>query len=187
MGEIKSAWEIAQEKADKLGELSPEEKKKQREDRCHLTGKSLAEKYLSQHDTRYLEAELNKYNSEDKDLISQAALHRLIEGIDLRYSLILDKISQGIRSLAKTETAVETVGKIKELFQEYQEAEKGGRQEIEGAGREILHQLRISGTAISQINVRAKEEWQKKLSQLTHPFEERLNKLKQELLSSARV
>ena len=185
MGEIKSAWEIALEKADKLGELSPEERAKQREDRCRPIGKSLAEKYLGQHDTRYLETELNKHDSEDKELISQAALQALIEGIDLRHHSILDKISQGIVSLAKTETAVETVGKIKELFQEYRETEKVERQEIERAGREILHGLRISGAAISQINLQAKPEWREKMGQLARPFEERLAKLKQELSSDA--
>ena len=187
MGEIKSAWEIAHEKADKLGELSPEERAKQREDRCRPIGKSLAEKYLSQHDTQYLEAALNKHNSADRELIGQAALQALIEGIDLRYHSILDKISQGILSLAKTETVVETVGKIKELLQEYRETERVERQEIERAGGEILHQLRISGTAISQINIQAREDWQKKLNQLARPFEEKLDRLKQELSASARV
>jgi len=187
MGEIKSAWEIAQEKADKLGELSPEERAKQREDRCRPIGKSLAEKYLGQHDTRYLEAELNKQNSEDRELISQTVLQALIERIDLRYGQILDRINEGILSLVKTKTAVETVGKINELFQEYRETEKVERQEIERAGGEILHQLRISGTAISQINIQAREDWQKKLNQLARPFEEKLDRLKQELSASARV
>ena len=187
MGEIKSAWEIAQEKADKLGELSPEEKKRQKEDRCRLIGKSLAEKYLSQHDIRLLEAELSKHSAHDKDAIRQAAIHRLIESIDLRYTLTLDKISQGILSLANTATVVETLGKIKELFQEYGETENREKQETEKAGREILHQLRISGSAIGQINIRANKEWQEKLSSLAHPFEARLSNLKQELLNSASV
>jgi hypothetical protein len=187
VGEIRSAREIAQEKASKLGELSPEEREGQRQDRCRLIGKSLAEKYLSQYDIRLLEAELNKHSAQDKDLIKQAAVHRLIEGINLRYGSTLDKISQGILTLANTTTAIETLGKVKELFQEYEEAENRERQEIEKAGREILHQLRASGTAISQINIRAKEEWEKRLNQLTGPFEERLNYLKQDLSSSACV
>ena len=185
MGEIKSAREIAQEKASKLGELSPEERKGQRQDRCRMIGKSLAEKYLSQYDIRLLETELNKHSAQDKDLMKQATIHRLIEGINLRYGSTLDKISQGILTLANNAMAIETVGKIKELFQEYDEAENRARQEIENAGMEILHQLRISGTAISQINIRAKEEWEQRLNQLTGPFEERLNYLKQELSNSA--
>ncbi len=185
MGEIKSAWEIAQAKASKLGELSIEEREKQRQSRCRLIGKSLAEKYLSQYDISSLGAELGKHSTQDKSSISEAAIHRLIEGIDLRYIPTLDKISQGILTLTDNITATTTLGKIKELFQEYEEAESRERQEIEKAGREMLQQLRISGTAISQINTRARDEWQKKLSQLAHPFEDRLNYLKHELLSNA--
>ena len=185
VGEIKSAREIAQEKTSKLGELSPEEKGEQKQDRCRMIGKSLAEKYLSQYDIRLLETELNKHIAQDKDLMKQAAIHRLIEGINLKYGSTLDKISQGILTLANTAMAIETIGKIKELFQEYEEAENRARQEIENAGMETLHQLRVSGTAISQINIRAKEEWEQRLNQLTGPFEERLNYLKQELSNSA--
>ena len=187
MGEIKSTWEIVQEKTSKLGKLSPEEQEKQRQDKCRLIGKSLAEKYLSQYDVRLLEIEFTKHSTEDKDVIRQAAIHRLIEGINLQHSLRLDEISQGILNLTKNEKPVQTLGKIKELFQEYDEIENRERQEIEKVGREILHQLRISGTAISQINTRAKEEWQKKLNQLAHPFEERLNVLKQELLNRSHI
>jgi hypothetical protein len=183
VGEIKSAWEIAQEKASKLGELSPEEREEQRQDRCRLIGESLADKYLSHDDIHFLKTELSKHSSQDKDLISKAAISRLIEGIDLGYSLTLDKIGQGILTLANTKTATETLGKIKELFQEYAEVENRERQEIEKYGREMLHQLRISGTAISRINVQAKDEWHKKLNQLFNPYDEKLNYLKQELLS----
>jgi hypothetical protein len=181
VGEIKSAREIAQEKVSRLGELSPEERERQRQGRCRLIGQSLAEKYLSQYDVRLLEAELKKHSVEDKDLISQAAIHRLIEGIDLGYAPRLDKISQGILTVSSTTKVTETLDKIKELFHEYEEAENSERQEVEKAGREILHQLRISGSAISQINIRAKEEWQKKLDQTAHPFDERLNYLKKKL------
>jgi len=187
VGEIKSAWEIAQEKANKLGELTAEERKKQRENRCRLIGKTLAEKYISQHDVRLLEAELSKHSGQDKGLISQAVLHRLVEGIDLEYSLKLDEIGQGILSLSKAEASAQIMDKIKELFHEYREAENNERREIERAGREILHQLRISGTAINQINIRAKGEWQKRLNDLARPLEERLSSLKQELLSSVGI
>jgi len=186
VGEIRSAWEIAQEKADKLGKLSPEEQKRQRESRCYLIGKSLAEKYLDQHNIRLLQDELKKCSGEDGALISQATLQRLIEVVDLRSDSELDRISQGILSLAKNEMTGKTVSKIKELAQEYRETEEEARQEIEKAGREILHQLRISGTAIGPINTQAVDEWQEKLNQSTRPFEERLNAFKQELSSNVR-
>jgi len=181
MPDIKSAWEIAQEKASKLGELSPEEREGQRQERCRLIGESLAEKYLSHHDIGILKDNLSKHTTQDKDLVSKAAMRRLIQAIDLQYPSALTEISQGVLALSNSATTMKTLDKIKELFREYAEAENEEKQEIETAGREMLHQLRISGTAISHLNIRGKEEWQKKLDQTARPFAERLNSLKQDL------
>jgi hypothetical protein len=179
--DIKSAWEIAQEKASKLGDLSPEERERQRRDKCRLIGQSIAEKYLSHHDIGILKDELSKHTAQDKDLISQSAVGRLIQGVELRYSPALAEISKGIPTLTNSTTVTKTLDEIRELFQEYAEAEDKEKQEIEKAGREMLHQLRISGTAIGQLNIRVKEEWQKKLDQMAHPYDERLKYLKEKL------
>jgi len=181
VADIKSAWEIAQEKASKLGKLSPEEREGQRQDKYRLIGESLAEKYLSHHDIGILKDELSKHTAQDKDLIRQAAVRRLIQGLELRYPPALAEISKGILTLTNSATVTKTLDEIRELFQEYAEAENKERQEIEKMGGEMLHQLRISGTAISRLNIRAKEEWQKKLDQTARPFDERLNYLKQKL------
>lgn len=184
MGEIKSAWEIAQEKANKLGSLSTEERKRQSEERCLLIGKALAEKYLSQQDLSQFETELSKHTGEDRKLVNQAALQRLIEEIDLRYGQKLGMVSRAVLMLTNARASVQIMDRIKELFQEYQEAEDREKQEIERAGRELLHRLRISGSAISQINIHAVEEWHKTLDKLDRPFEQRLSDLKQELQRS---
>ncbi|MBM3167510.1 MAG: hypothetical protein FJZ83_02805 [Chloroflexi bacterium] len=182
MGNIKSAWELAHEKADKLGELSQEEKRKQMEERCSQIGKTLADKYLERENTRYLETELKKYNGQDKESIAHATLERLTDAIDFRYAKALEKIKDGILLVSKN-SAKDIVNQVEELFREYQEAEEGKRQEIEKAGKEILHQMRISGTAIGKINIQANAQWQKDLEQTSQPFEEKLRSLKQELLS----
>jgi cell division protein ZapA (FtsZ GTPase activity inhibitor) len=184
MSDIKSAWEIAQEKANKLGELSPQEREGQRQDRCRLIGESLAEKYLSHHDISFLKEELSKQATQDKDLVSKAAMRRLIQAIDIRYPPTLAEISKGILTLDNSATAIKIMDEVKELFQEYTEAEDKERQETEKTGGEMLHQLRISGTAVSRLNIRAKDEWQKKLDQTAHPFDDRLNYLKEEFQHS---
>ena len=181
MSDIKSAWEIAQEKASKLGELSAEEREGQRQDRCRLIGESLAEKYLSHRDISLLEDELKKQSKQDKDLISRAVVRRLVQSLDLQYPSELAEISKAVLTLAHSSAATKKLDEIKTLFQEYTEAVKKEKQETEKAGGEMLHQLRISGTAVGQLNIRAKEEWQQRLDQNTQPFEERLNSLKQEL------
>jgi hypothetical protein len=181
VSDIKSAWEIAQEKASKLGDLSPEERELQKQDKCRLIGQSLAEKYLSHHDLGILRDELSKHTAVDKDLVSQAAVRRLIQGVELQYLPALAEISKGILALTSSTTVTKTLDEIRELFQEYADAENKEKQEIEKAGGEMLHQLRISGTAIGQINIRGTEEWQKKLDQTARPHDDRLNYLKQKL------
>ena len=184
MGKIKSAWEIALEKAEKLGDLSPEERRKQIEDRSRIIGVSLFEKYISQPESRFFETALNQYAGEDRELIRRAIFQKLVDGIELGHGLELDIISQGTFSLVKAEAVMKTMDKIEELFQEYNNIETEAKEEIEREGREVLHQMMVSGTAINHINPQATEEWQNKLNELAYPFEERLNSLKQELLSN---
>lgn len=183
MGEIRSSWEIAREKANELGELSEEEQLRQQEEKCLPIGKSLADNYLDKHDALWVEKELDKYPTEDKELIRQIALHQLVDYIDVQNSFVFDRVVLGILSLAKNNSIVKgIVDKMNKLFYEYQEMEKVEIQKIEAAGRGMLHQQRISGTAVKMINVRAREEWQNELNELARPFKAQLNSFKQELL-----
>ena len=186
MGDIRSAWEIAQEKASKLGELSPEERNKHREDKCNRLGTSLAEKYLKRGDAKYLETEINKQDDADKGPVRRAVVEHLAEVIDLRNKLMLDKISQGISHMTHGET-METINKLLGLAQEYGEADEKERGERDKVGKQLLHRMRISGTAIGGVNILAKAEWQERMSRLNQSFENRLNELKQELRNRVHV
>jgi hypothetical protein len=182
VSDIKSAWEIAQEKANKLGKLSSREREEQRQEKCCLLGEALADKYLSQNDIRIIQGELNEYEVSDRDLVGKAMVRRLSQSLDFKYLDRLAGISKAILALQNTAPTKKALEEVEVLFQEYQQAEKKQRQEIEEAGGQILHQMRISGSAIGRLNLRAKEEWQTKLDQTAIPFEERLKSLKQELL-----
>lgn len=184
MGEIKSAWDIALEKAEKLGDLSPEERKKQVEDRSRIIGVSLFEKYIGQPEAHFFETALNQYDGEYRELIRRAILQKLVDGIEPGHGLDLNIISQGIFSLVKAETAVKAIDKIEVLLREYHNIEAEAKERIEREGREVLHQIRVSGTAINHINLRATEVWRKRLDELAYPFKEKLNSLKQELLNN---
>ena len=52
MGELKSAWEIAQEKANKLGKLSDEEKEQQTRQRYRQIGQAQHKNGLTVPDNR---------------------------------------------------------------------------------------------------------------------------------------
>ena len=180
MEELRSSWEIAREKADKLGELSPGEQRRQREDRCRPIGKALAERYLGETDILHLEAGISGYGAEDKELIRQIVLQQLVEHIDLKNDFILESICHGILAVTNN-NAAGIIDRVREIFQQYREAVEVERQNIEKAGDEILHRQRISGTAVGRINIRAREEWQEILDKTAQPFEEALGNLKREL------
>ena len=174
MGELKSAWEIAQEKANKLGKLSAEEEQGEREQRCEETGKAIAQRYLDSSEGENIE--LNNYPKEERELIRQAILKHLVEAMNLKNLALLERAVQGV---AEIEPEVKPSSEqISQVAQEYREAEGRKRREMESKERETLHQLRISGSAISHINIEAKQEWQQSLQQLVQPFQERLDALK---------
>ena len=193
MGELKSAWEIAQEKANRLGKLSAEEEEQQRKQRARQIGQALAQRWLGSFDQPNIVAELNKYEEGERHLIRQASLNCLADAIDFKSSTIglpenledsrginrLDKAIQGIASLEpKSQPIIE---KITMLIQEYEGAEGKTKQELESKGRETLHQLRVSGTAVGDINIETTPQWQQAQQHLFEALEPELNGLKQEL------
>jgi len=180
MGELKSAWEIAQEKADRLGRLSAEEEAQQRKERCRQAGQVVAKKWLDSSGEVDIAAELNRYGEEEKGMIRQSMIDCLVEAIDFNSSSGLVKAIQGIASLEpKSQPVIEGITR---LVQEYEQAESKTRRELQGPYREILHELRISGTAVGDINVEATPQWQQSQRRSIEALEPRLNELKQELV-----
>jgi len=179
MGEIKSAWEIAQAKAAKLGRLSAEEERQQREKQFSQIGIAIAQRYLSHWNPQNIQGELSQYSSEDKLMVTRTILSELAQTIDLRSQNTFERTAKGILSL-KPE-AKGTIEQIRELSREYEQDERKISQDIEAKVKEMLHQLRISGSAIGGINVEANQEWHQSLQELAQPFQERLEALKTEL------
>jgi len=184
MGELKSAWEIAQEKANKLGKLSAEEKEQQARQRYRQIGQVLAKKWLDSSRQLDMTAELNKHEKKGREIIKQAVIEHLAEAIEFT-------TTQGINKVKKVIAAISNLGpelqpkaeEIGQLVQEYEGAERKIRQELESDYRETLHQLRISGTAVDAINIEADHKWQVARQGLVEAFTPRLNDLKQALIS----
>ncbi len=183
MSELKSAWEIAQEKANKLGKLSAEEKEQQERQRYCQIGQALAQKWLDNSRPSNMTGELNKYEEEEREIIKHALIEHLAEVIELT-------TAQGINSTKKVIEALRGLGaelqpkaeELSRLVLEYEGAEQKIRQELEGSYRETLHRLRISGTAIDAINIEADPKWQPAHRGLVESFAPRLNELKQALI-----
>ena len=183
MGDIKSAWEIAMAKAEKLGKLSPEELKKQRDEKYALIGKVLADKYLGGLGLWQLEVELEKYSVPEREEVKRALAGKLAQAIDLGNNERLSKVMESIAYFERGAEIKKIKDEIEQLFQEYQQAEQQEKERMDGEAKEILHRLRISGSAIGAINPKAIDEWQQGIEKLAQPYKERLEQLKQKLIA----
>ena len=184
MGEIKSAWELAMEKVEKLGKLSPEEVRRQKEEKYGSIGQGLAEKYLTGLALRDVRIELDKYKGEERELVRAALASKLIDAIELGDAERLSKVIEGISelNLKSREGLAGIRAEIEQLFAECREAEQKKRREVETAARGVLHQLRISGSAIGSVNPEVVPEWKNELDKIALPHREKLDSLKARLV-----
>ena len=179
MGELKSAWEIALEKSKKLGKMSAEEEQQYLEEKYRQIGTAAVRRYLDDPRVQSLTSQLKAYSEEENELIKRAAISELIASLDLRDPAKLNEACQGIASLEPESQSV--LEQIAQLGVEYEGARRDARREMENKDREVLHRLRISGTAIGDMNVEASVEWQEKEQSLMATFAPRLDNFKQEL------
>jgi hypothetical protein len=187
MSEMKSALEKALERAEKLGKLSPEEMRQRKEAEYAPIGRALAERYLGHGQKRVFKEEANRYSGEEKGIVLRAALLRLGEAIDLENDELTEMAMAGMLVLKQNERFGEINERVRSLLREYREAEKlkyeGEKERIEKGEKELLHQLRISGSDVGEINLKANEAWESISQELYSRFNERLVDLKGELLS----
>lgn len=187
MGNMKSAFERAWERAERLGKLSPQELRERKEEEFSLIGYGLAERYLEHGRPEILEEEVSKYSDEEKEIVTRATLSRLVAAMEIEGRETATRAMTGIVTL-KGDGPIQGIGgKIASIYQEYEqerqqkyEQEKG---EIQRGEREILHRLRISGSAVAGIDSEVSATWHKMAAGLRSQFNERLDQLKQELLN----
>jgi hypothetical protein len=184
MSELKSAWEVAQDRANKLGKLSAQEKEQQERQRRRQIGQALAQKWLDSPQGLDVAAELAHQEEEGREIIKQAIIEHLAEAIGF-------ETPQGINIAKKV---IEAIGRLKpellpraeeldQLVQEYELAKQERRQELESHYKQTLHQLRISGTAVDATNIEDNPQWQLARQELAESFAPRLDALKQALIT----
>jgi hypothetical protein len=184
MGELKSAWEIAQERANRLGKLSAEEKEQQERQGYRQIGQVLAQKWLDSSRQVDMTAELNKYEEKERDIIKQAIIKHLVEAIEFTTTQGINSVKRVVEAISSLRPELQPKAEeIGQLVQEYEEAEQKIRQDLESNYRETLHQLRISGTAVDAINIETNNQWQLARQELVEAFTPRLNDLKRALIS----
>ena len=183
MSELKSAWEVAQERANRLGKLSTEEKEQQERQRYRQIGQVLAKKWLNSSQQLDMTAELNKHEEKARNIIKQAVIKQMAEAIEFTPTRGINSVKRIVEAISSLEPELQPKAEeIGQLVQEYEGAEQKIRQELEINYRETLHQLRISGTAIDSTNIEANHQWQVAQQGLVEALTPRLNDLKQALI-----
>jgi len=185
MGDMKSAFEKALEKADKIGKLSSEEMREREEAEYTPIGRAIAERFLGHGHKKILSEEVERYSGDEYGVVVRATLSRLVEAIDLSSADPIERSLDGLLTLKGKARIDETVDGIRILLTQFhsereQEYERE-KENIEKSERELLHQLRITGSAVGEINPKASESLSILYEQLNSSFKERLEALKQEL------
>jgi len=193
MADIKSAYEIAMEKINKIESATPEERLKWK---FVPKGEELAGKYIK--DDVNLAFELSKYKDEERKYVAQGISSVLVRNIDLPKNDAVKKNNRkamdGIKLIKKDKTGVENVfSKIRYIFNHYTEQ---GEQQKKQAYEQVKEQFAMKlqqalqqqgATARMNIDVERhpqfQEEWRKVLIRLDVQYLEHLNEYKHDLLT----
>ena len=190
MGELKSAYERAMEKTGKLGNLSPEEMKKQEEDRLLTVGRAIAGKYLNHGHTQVFKDDVEKFRVDEKDVVSRGARLGLVGSISFDKGVTveaLDRVAEGLLELAtgKKGRVEELIGNMKGLLEELEaELDRTYSSEfsrLESERRGLLANLGISGSAIAGVNVEGSSSWERIENDLRAQYNAQLEPLKKKL------
>jgi len=194
MADMKSAFERAMERAERLGKASEEDLRKWK---YAPEGERLAAKYLK--DECDLVVEIGKYDDNVRQHVVEGAQGILINNLDLPRNELAKrtnkKAMEAIKELKRDKVSVENVyTKLRRIFNHYeQEGEQQRRQAYEAVKRDvearmqqaIQQQLGVAGSM--KINVETQpqfqQEWRRALAQLESQYLKLLDECKQEISS----
>jgi hypothetical protein len=194
MADIKSAWEIAQEKLGKIGEATPEERVRWK---YIPEGERLAAQYIK--DDTNLAAEINKYNNAgERKYVKEGVEEVLIRNISLPTTDFAKKnnkrIMDTLKSLKKDKVAVENIySQMRRIFQHYvstgEEQRKQAYQQLKmdfaGRLREAMAQQGINPETRVDVERQPEfqSEWRKMSARLDEQYIKHLDEFKKQLMA----
>ena len=192
MGDIKSALEIAMEKAEKLGKATDEERLNWK---YVPEGEKLAAKYIKQDCN--LVAELSKYEENVTRYVREGAVDILVRNINLPKSDLTRRNNKramdGLKTLKSDKVGVENIyTKLRRIFEHYMETGEQQRKqtyetlkaEFEARMQQAVQQQLgpLPGIKIDvEREPQFQEEWRKIQAQLDSQYIKLLDEYKQEL------
>lgn len=194
MADIKSAWEIAQEKLGKIGEATPEERVRWK---YIPEGERLAAQYIK--DDTNLAAEINKYNNAgERKYVKEGVEEVLIRNISLPTTDFAKKnnkrIMDTLKSLKKDKVAVEnSYSQMRRIFQHYvstgEEQRKQAYQQLKmdfaGRLREAMAQQGINPETRVDVERQPEfqSEWRKMSARLDEQYIKHLDEFRKQLMA----
>ena len=191
MGEMKSAFERAMERAESLGAASEEDVKKWK----YLPeGEKLAALYLR--DEGDLLSQLDGYDEEARRIVVEGAQEVMVRNLNLprneQAKKTNKKVMEAIKELKQDKVALENVyTKIRRIFSHYeQEGEQQRRQAREATKQEVearmVQAMQQMGQAPpGRMNVETQpqfqQEWRRVLAQLDSQYLNLLDEARQEI------
>ena len=192
MGEVKSAFEKAMEKVEKLEKASPQELGRMG---YVPKGSALAARYLKQ-ELPELKTALTEYEDSLRRYLIEGAEEVFLRNIALPQSDHTKQTSkramEGILELKRDKKRIESIfGKIEHLFgyyeqarqQAYTQAKRNFETRLEGTRRALEQQIGTKVTINAELQPQFQEEWRRTLAELNRQYEKALEEHKQEIQS----
>ncbi len=191
MSEMKSAWEKAMEKVEKLGKLTEDEIKRFE---CVPVGNKLASRYLQEADFN-LDAELTRYKGTGlRKYIAQGAQEIFLHNISLpqneRDKQVTKRAMTGLRITKENKNQLETIlDRIANLLNYYEQArqqtysqfKKGFETKLQENNQTLQKQPGNTVPIEVQLQAQFQAEWHKLNSQLNAQYEKVLEEHKQQI------
>ncbi|MFC1912738.1 hypothetical protein ACFLX7_00875 [Chloroflexota bacterium] len=193
--EIKSAYEIAMEKAEKIGEATDEERLMWK----HVPeGEKLAALFIKQECN--LVAELGQYQEAVRKYVAEGAVEVFVRNINLPQDDLAKKNNtramEGLKIAKSDKVSTENIfSKVRHVLNHYLEqgeqqrkqAYESVKAEFEAKIQQAMQQQKLGSVAGTNIDVERQpqfqEEWRKMRTQLDSQYLTLLNEYKQELLT----
>jgi len=181
--ELKSAFDIAMERAQKLGDMSAQERQRSKEEEFRAIGEALGKRYLDGLPIRDVEIELRRYE-ENRRIVIRHLLSFLLNTLDTGNSEGAENILAAVQHYSGDSGVV---AGIRNLFNEYQKAIEQAWEEkrikLGAAKRKELKLRGIFGSAVEPA-IETSPEWIEISQRLDASYQKRFEETKTLLLKA---
>lgn len=177
---IRSALDIALEKAQKLGDLSVEERQRMKEEELAQIADTLARRYFNGLPLREIEKELDRHSGEERQIVARYLLSHLLLEINFEHTERDEKTLAAIEHLYGDSTVVQST---RDLLHEYQAAtDTAWRENYTSLATAQLTKLKLKGIAGSAVEpaIETSPAWLEIVERLNSSYQERLARIRQE-------